>query len=178
MRLTTLLLRLAGISSMIGGLGVGLLILHITLDVVTRSVMNMPISGTILAVSTIYMPLIVFLPLAFTETRDGHITVELLYDLLPQAVRRVFDVIGHAVSITVFGLLAFRGWTEAGAKFAIGAAEMEGSMRIPVWPGYYLLPIGYGLIMLVLLLRLATALTGRPDPFTARTPGAKEIPDV
>lgn len=155
--------RASDSAAVLGGLAVGLMIVHITLDVVLRFVLDLPISGTILLVSLMYMPMITFLPLAYAEKKDAHISVELIYDRLPGAVQRSLDVLSLGLSVVVYVALAIRTWSEAMAKFRIGASEMEGSLRIPTWPSYYLLPIGFALIVAILVFRIACLVTsGRP----------------
>ena len=43
---------------------------------------------------------------------------------------------------------------------ATGTAIEQGTVTIPIWPTYYALPIGAGLMTLVALYKLAVALTG------------------
>lgn len=158
-----LLSRISDSAALLAGLIVALMIVHITLDVILRFAFNLPIGGTILFVSLMYMPCIVFLPLAFAEKRDAHISVELVYDRLPKTVQRVLDFLSHSLSVVIFAALAYRTWSEALSKLAIGASEMEGSLRIPVWPSYFVLPVGFALLVAVLAYRIA-CLIGRRQP--------------
>ena len=50
------------------------------------------------------------------------------------------------------------------------------SVSVPIWPSYFVLPIGFGLLALVLFYRFASALSGKPDrlstePGTTHTSG-------
>jgi TRAP-type C4-dicarboxylate transport system permease small subunit len=54
-----------------------LMMLHVTLDVVARSLFNTPIAGTNEVVSAYYMVAAAFLPWAWIARSDGHIRVEL-----------------------------------------------------------------------------------------------------
>lgn len=162
-KLGRFLARVSDSTSILAGLAVAVLVLHITLDVVARAFLSMPISGTILFVSQFYMPMIAFLPLAFVEKQNGHISVELIHVMLPGGVQRILDLLAHTLSLVVYAVLAVRCWSEALAKLRIGAAEMEGSLRIPTWPTYFFLPIGFALIVAVLAYRII-CVAGRREP--------------
>lgn len=164
-RIARILTRLSRSASLLAGLAVMLMILHISIDVIMRFAFDMPISGTILMVSLMYMPMIAFLPLAVAEERDAHISVELLYDMFPQAFQRCLDFAAHLLSILVYALLAVRTWSEALSKYAIGAAEMEGAVRIPTWPSYFVLPVGFALIIGILAYRVICLLARRKPDF-------------
>lgn len=147
----------------IAGCAIVLMILHITLDVFMRSAFNQPISGTILFVAKMYMPIIAFLPLALTERIGGHVSVELLFEHLPAWLQRVLTFLSHLLSVVVFWVLAYRAWSEATAKYSIGASEMEGGLRIPIWPSYFILPISAALIMALLVYKIARLASGGDD---------------
>ena len=51
--------------TVLAGLSVALMMVHITVDVISRYVFNYPLPGTITVVSNFYMVLVAFLPLAF-----------------------------------------------------------------------------------------------------------------
>lgn len=164
-RIDRLISTIAGSVNWLVIIALGLLIVHVTIDVVCRAFLNLPLSGTILAVSLFYMPMIAFVPLAFTETRGAHITVEILYDMLPKALQRLSDGLAHVLSILVFSALAWRTWGEAMSKYGIGSSEMEGSLRIPTWPSYFFLPLGFALIITVVVWRLVCLLAQREPDF-------------
>lgn len=169
---------LAGLSDSAGvlaGLILLVMILHITVDITLRSFLNMPLGGTILFVSLFYMPAIVFLPLAMSERMGSHISVEILYDRLPHPFQRVLDILATALSIAVFSIIAYRSWGEAIKKYMIGAAEVEGSMRISVWPSFFLLPIGCGLFVAVLVWKLASQFSNTPHEDAPEAAGNEEM---
>lgn len=152
--------RLNGLAIWLGTIVVFLLIVHVTADVGLRYLFNSPLPGTILIVSVFYMIPIVFLPLAAVEEDDGHITVELIYDLLAERIRWVLRLISLLLSMAVFGALALRTFQEATLKLDTGTFAMEAGMRIPTWPAYFVLPVGFGLMLLVLAYKLICQLTG------------------
>ena len=71
------------------------------------------------------------------------------------------------LSAGVFALLATRTWIEAMAQMTLGAAVQQGTLTIPVWPSYFALPLGCGLMALTALWRAAALATGAPSTFGA-----------
>lgn len=167
---------LAAITSFIGSVFVILLVLHVTLDVALRYFFNAPLTGTILYVSLYYMTAIAFLPLAAVEERDAHISVELVVERLPSGIVRVLTGISLAITILIFLALAVRTFEEAVAKYEIGAFAMESGTNIPTWPTYFFLPVGFGLMLLVAVYKLACDVLGTQSGLHAHThiadPGA------
>jgi len=156
---------LSGLNALAIGLGmiaVFMMILHITLDVSLRFLLNSPIPGTILFVSVFYMIIIVFMPVSAVEQDDGHISVELIYDMLSNRLRQILQFLSLGFSIIVFGALAVRTWQEAVSKYEIGSFTIEAGLWLPTWPTYFVLPIGFGLIILTLTYKIACLLLGRP----------------
>lgn len=141
-----------------------LMIVHVTLDVAMRFLFNMPLPGTIMVVSLFYMIAVAFLPLAAVEERDAHISVEIVTELLPAYLQSCLRVFSIFFSTLVFGLLTFRTGVEAVTKFRIGAYVVEAGTRVPTWPPYFFLPIGFGLMTLVLLCRLLKRVPSSEKP--------------
>jgi TRAP-type C4-dicarboxylate transport system permease small subunit len=134
----------------LGGLAIALMMLHVSLDVLLRYVFNAPLPGTITIVAYYYMIIAAFLPLAFAEQKNAHISVEVFTDLLPDRGQYHLAAWILPLSAAIFGGMAWRTWGEAVSKHNITASVVQGNTSIPVWPTYYVLPIGFGLLSLVL----------------------------
>lgn len=157
------------------------LVCHVTLDVTLRYLFNAPLNATILFVSTFYMTSIAFLPLAAVEARDAHISVEVVSSLLPSWLERVLVAFGLVLTILVMAALALRGWEVAMGRYAVGAFAMESRVRVLTWPSYFLLPVGFGLMLLVSLHKLVCLVSGARDGLQAflhlGEPGAPILDD-
>ncbi|WP_417722608.1 TRAP transporter small permease [Salipiger sp.] len=162
--LSRLLQRLHDWVRVIAGLATILMMLHITADVALKHFAGFAPPGTIAIVSTYYMVIVAFLPLAMVERRDGHITVEVLADHFPPKLATLSRFAGLLLSMVIFAVLTAGAWSVAVEKYAIGAFIIEYGTPIPVWPSYFLLPLGTGLMTLVLGFRCLAMLTGREDP--------------
>lgn len=148
-------------------LAVLLMMLHVTTDIVLRYLFNAPPPGTITFVSHYYMVFLVCLPLAFVERANGHIAVDVVTDRLPERWSYHLRHIALLPSAAVVGLVTYATWVEALGKFKRGTFLMEQGIQVPVWIGYFALPLGYGLMTLYLLLKFVAYLQGRPVPYGA-----------
>lgn len=145
---------LTGALGWVGIVTVFLMLIHITLDVVLRFTLNMPVWGTITMVSLYYMPIIVFAPLALAEKEDGHIAMEIIHAALRDGLRNIVSLIGTVISIVVVAAMTYATFLEFHSKYRIGSAIMEHSTRVPTWITYAIVPLGLGVMGLVLIGKL------------------------
>ncbi|WP_163851881.1 TRAP transporter small permease [Pseudooceanicola aestuarii] len=154
-----------------GMVAIILMMTQITADVAGKLLFNQPLPGTIALVSNYYMVFVAFIPLAFVETRNGHITVEVVTEFLPRHVQRHLYSWTYLLSAVVFGLLAYQTGKEAMTSYAAGTFMVEQQIKVITWPSYFLLPVGCGLMTLVVVYRWGLYATG------ARS-GLGEVPTV
>lgn len=155
-----LLSHLVSLLAIVSSAAVALMMFHITLDVAMKYFFNMPLVGTLAIVSNYYMPAAIFLPLALCERSNGHIDVEVLTQLFSRPLQRWLAALAWLIAAGVFAILTYRTAIDALDKQAIGTFVIEQDTRIDVWPSYYLLPIGFGLVTAVLLYRFLVAVAG------------------
>lgn len=155
--------RLIDFTTLVGGIAVVLMMVHITLDVVMRFFGNPP-PGTISIVSYYYMLIVSFLSLAYAERCNAHISVEIVYSLFPRYAQSICRAIGLLLCLAVYGLMAMKSWDIALGKFAIQAKFIQGNSVVLTWPGYFLLPFGFSLIWLACLMKLLRVFVDSPEP--------------
>ena len=155
-----LLSRLVDLVTVLSGLAVALMMLHITADVISRYAFNYPLPGTISIVSNFYMVLVAFMPLAFAEQKSAHISVEVLTERFPGRVQKHLAGWLLLVSAAVFAVMTGRTWDEAIAKQAINASVVQGDTSLLIWPTYFFIPLGCGLMCAVCLYKFVVYLTG------------------
>ena len=146
--------KVTNLISIVGGLAIALMMFHISFDVAGRYFFNTPIPGTITIVSYYYMSIAAFIPLAFAEQKDAHISVEVITERMPAWMRGNLERLAMLCSLVVFSLLAVRTYLEAGKKFEMGASIVQGNSDISIWVTYYMLPVGCGLMVLLVLYKL------------------------
>ena len=154
--------RTIDLTMVVGAAVVALMMLHITLDVVAKYVFRLPMPGTITVVSNYYMIIVAFLPLAFTERRNGHISVEVLTTHFPGRAQRILNLLVMLASACVFAALGWQALVEAGRAHAVGSFEIEQGQKLLIWPARYLLPVGCWLMTLTLLAKIWIGLVRGP----------------
>lgn len=159
----TLFGRVVDLTTLIGGCAILLMAGHITADVLMKAVVGKPLPGTIVFVSNWYMVFAAFLPMAFAERRNSHISVEVMTENFPPRLQRFTNVLTMILAAIVFAALAWQSFIEAERARASGAFVLEMGLKIPVWPARYSLPFGAGLMVLVLLVKIGRAMR-RPIP--------------
>ncbi|MFP1677147.1 TRAP transporter small permease [Alloalcanivorax sp. C16-2] len=159
-RLGRWLSRLTSATTLLGGFAIALMMLHITADVVLRYLFSAPLPGTITYVSNYYMIIATFVPLAYAEKLDAHVTVEVVAERLPRRLQRHLAHWLLPVCAVVLSFMTVKTWTEAVSKYQMNASLVEGGTTIITWPGYFMLPLGLGLMVLVLLYKFVVYLTG------------------
>lgn len=159
--LTRILGRSIDLTMIIGAAAVALMMLHISIDVVAKYILRVPMPGTITVVSNYYMIIVSFLPLAFTERRNAHISVEVLVEHFPMNTQRGLNVLSLIICALVFGALAWQSFIEANRAFAVGTFEIEMDRKVPTWPSRYLLPLGCALMTVTLVVKIVIALGRR-----------------
>ena len=148
--------------TVLSGLVIALMMLHIALDVVLRNFFNYPLPATITVVSYYYMAIAAFMPLALAEQRNAHISVEVLTEHFPPWLQKHLAGWLLLISAAVFGLMTVCSWQEAVEKWATSASVVQGETSLAVWPTYFFLPLGCGLMFLIVVLKFLAYLTGRP----------------
>lgn len=129
-----------------------LMMVQVTLDVAGKYLLTSPVPVTLELVSNYYMVLVVFLPLAAVELKDGHIHVELIHARLPRVGRRILDLVAHALAFVFYSLVMVYGWESAMKKFAVGEFLM-GQYSLIIWPSRFVVPVGCALIAILLVLK-------------------------
>jgi len=94
------------------------------------------------------------LALAYLEKLDGHLRVDFFVALLPKKIRNFFlNVIGPLIGFIFCVVLTYEGWTVAMYSLEIGEKSMS-VWAVPLFPVKIVIPIGYGLLCIVLLLKI------------------------
>ena len=169
-RLDKFVERLAAGLALLGAAGVVVMLVHITAYVVMRTFFSSPIPATVELVSSYYMVIVAFLPLAWAERRGDMISIEVFAGLFRGRAGRAVDVFVALVTAVAYAILTYTTWTVAVREASTGAFVMSLSVAIPTWPGYFALPVGFALATLVAFHRLVSLLlTISPSAAGVRT---------
>lgn len=157
------------------GLSLVLMLLHVSLDVLGKYLLNTPIPGTAEVVASYYMIATVFLPLAYLEVNNRPIMVDLFYNLFPKKARHLCDLLGTLSSFLFFFFLAKEGWLIALHSLEIREI-VEGAWKVVIWPSRFVIPLGLAVACLVLALRFVLLLRGESTqqlPLSSTTQSTK-----
>lgn len=122
-------------------------------DVIGTKFLDYPVPGT-LEFTESTMVLVVFGALAYTQSKRGHIRVEILYNFGGPRTRAILDAVTHSIALIYFALLCWLGVQEALYSWDISEATM-GTIRFPLFPARALLAIGTALVLVQLMIDIA-----------------------
>lgn len=146
----------------VGVTAILLMMAHITIHVFFQYVFGYPLPGTMLFVSNYYMVIVTFLCLAAVQIRNGHISVDVFVHLLSARAQRVLTGLSSLLSTVIFSLLAWQGFLVAESRRVSGAFEIEYDIKFLIWPTFYVVPVGAGLMALVCAVQLLALILDEP----------------
>lgn len=163
--------RAVRILALIAAIGTVAMMLHICLDVILRNFFRISMDTAPEVVARYYMVLIAFLPLAWLERRDGMVSVEILEWILSRRMRQISDIMVALLSAVAYSILAWTTGKSALGHYKIGTYVEFANFDMPVWHSYFLPPIGFGLAVLICLVKTVEYVvhpaTGhKPEPIT------------
>ncbi|WP_323038751.1 TRAP transporter small permease [Gemmobacter sp.] len=151
-------------------LSVVAMLILVVADVVSRAVFNISIPGIDTIVASYLMVAVSFLPLALLHLLEENIAVDFLRNMVPDAMKDIFDIIAHLLAVAYYGLGAWIFYLVAVEAFHI-REYVTGTWDVPIWPARILMPLGLlvgGLAALAMLFRALRAL------FTGAKPSAHD----
>ncbi|MEM9011088.1 MAG: TRAP transporter small permease subunit [Pseudomonadota bacterium] len=148
--------RIAWFGQAIAALALGLLTLHVAVDVVAQA-LGRPIRGTTEIAAELYMPAIVFGALAMVQRRRDEIRVDLIALALPARANQLLDRLVQVLVAAVALWLAWQTGQHALRALNIGEAIEIGLTTVPIWPGKAMLPLGLTALAVAALARAGAA---------------------
>ncbi|MBW3098968.1 TRAP transporter small permease [Pseudohoeflea coraliihabitans] len=152
-RIGRALARILDATQVIAAILVIAMMVHIVLDVVIKFTTSQGFPATVEIVTHYYMVGVAFLPVAFAERMNAHISVEVLTQTLSDRLQNFALYISWLLSIVVYSVLTYRTFLDAEKKRDVVAFIFTQGVRIDIWPSYYFLPIGFALMTLTLVYR-------------------------
>lgn len=156
--------------ALVASIGVMAMMVHVCLDVALRAITGAPLPATVEIVSRYYMVLVAFLPLAWVERRNGMVSVEVFEAMMPPAVQRLSDIAVALLAVAIYAVMTATTWITALDNFQSGTFVIALNTAVPVWPGYFLPPLGFGLACLAVAVRAGQTIAGTPTPHADLAP--------
>jgi tripartite ATP-independent transporter DctM subunit len=144
-------------SEVINGIGITLLLFMMFLmvvDVFLRRIFNRPLTGSFELVQFMLVT-IVYSAVAYATCKKAHISIDLLTSRLSEKTGALIDSITLLLSFFLFGLVAWRNLIRAAELSRDGTTSVL--LSIPLYPFYYVVAFGCGVLTLVLLIQFAEA---------------------
>lgn len=140
----------------LGGIALMMMAIHVSLDAFGKYLLSTPIPATLEVVAYYYMPAVAALPIAYVQTRGGHVSVEMLFNYFPGWLQRVTLVVNDVISLAFVSLITWLALREGVRKFEIGE-YMFGEYPLIIWPGRFIFTAGLLLMSLILLVSIISA---------------------
>lgn len=158
--LARLLERATRALSIFSGISLLFMMATITVGVLTRYLLNMPITGIDEIVQMTGVGLIM-LALPYATLNDAHVRVDIFDNWLGRNGRRFGDVLSRLLSGFVLLVLVDRAWDKL-----LDAREFEDTtnmLGMPLWPFYGMLAVGVSLCLLVFAAEIFLVISGKTE---------------
>jgi TRAP-type C4-dicarboxylate transport system permease small subunit len=139
-RLDKLIRFIAQFFGWISVLAILFLMLGTSIDVFSRNIFSQPIAG-IFEVSELFMVVLVYLGLGWTQIDNAHIKVNLFVDKMPPRINALCQFIAYLAVVIFVLILAYSTTKEAYRSFSIKEFRW-GYIEIPIWWAKILLSVG------------------------------------
>ncbi len=132
----------------------GLLLLamavNITYGVITRYVFHSPSVITIEMTKILMIPALV-LAVSYVQRNERHLRVDFLSNHFPPTVQLIISYIAVPIMGLFVGyVLVWKGWVSMAYSYHIHETSYA-SWQEPLWPVRLVIPIGYGLLCLIMI---------------------------
>lgn len=164
-RVDRLLHAVERVTAIASGLFIFGLMLVGVVQIVGRTVFNMPIFGYIDAIE-MSIAVFAFLAIAYCERMNGHVRMELFVGRLRGRPLWIAEAAGQVVGLFVIAVLIWYGWDHAMRAYEYGDSTIDA--QIPWWPSKLLIPFAFALLFVRLLVNLVgyirLAVDGTAEP--------------
>lgn len=156
-RLKTITERLAKIALYVGMGWVIVMMLLSTFDVTGRYFFSKPVPGAI-EMSEFMLGIFGILGMAYTHIKGANVKVTILTQALPPRAEKLLESITSLLSFQIMGMLVWYGIVSGIEEFHAGTTT--DTLGISIYPLYFLLSVGAGILCLELLLNFIESIRG------------------
>ena len=148
-------------SAVIAGIALVFVMTAVVADVLSRNLRGRSVAGLV-DQTEVVLAVVVFLALAYTQTRREHVTVEAVVNRLKGWRFRVVRLSAGIVAVLVTVLLAWATTRVAITSFEAREVRL-GIAAVPLWPGRIAVAYGFWLLALELITSIFEAWGTEPD---------------
>ena len=128
-----------------------------TVDVVGRYIFSKPITG-VFELTEYLVLILIFSFIGYTQSKDGHVSVDLLLPKLPSKLGFIIDLINHLVCLALMAVIFWMGIRKALELRSVG--EASPNLGIPAYPFVFFLALGCLIMCLEYLRNIIELLAG------------------
>lgn len=141
----------------VSALAVAAMMLITTLEVIARALFYKSVPGSYEYVSLLFVYLI-YLGLAFSQRRDAHITISVVYDHFPRKGRQIVQGVFLAVAFVFFAAITWTSAVSAWSNYVLGDTVL-GAIQVQTWWARAGVPVGCALFSLRFLTQFCRLVT-------------------
>jgi TRAP-type C4-dicarboxylate transport system permease small subunit len=135
------------------------MMLHVSANALSRSLLDHPLPNTLEVVQYWYLPIVALLGFVAAQARGQHIAADLIYERLPRSARPVVLGVLLLLSAAVCVAFAWYSWPEALEAFE--TRRTAGVSSVPVWPVVFLVPAVFAVLSVQMVVAAVQAFRGR-----------------
>lgn len=124
-------------------------------DVIGRYLFNSPIIGA-LELTEFSMAIVIFLGLVLLTSDEGHVTVDLIDNFVPDKIKAIQKIIINLVNLAVMVVISWQLWIKA--QDAAGYGDRTEYLYMPLSSLFYFMSIMTGISGLILVFILINSL--------------------
>ena len=146
------------IVSWVNNAGIAILALMMLLtvaDVTLRYFFNKPILGSY-ELTELMMAVLAAFTIGYAATLKAHVNVDLLVTRLPERFQAVIAIFTNLICVVFFALMLWRNIYQSSVLREANSASP--ALSIPIFPFFFIMGIGFGILSLVFLLHLLESL--------------------
>ncbi|WP_299926235.1 TRAP transporter small permease [uncultured Pelagimonas sp.] len=149
--------KLEEVACYVSALAVATMMTITVLEVAARALFSKSLPGAYEYVSLMFVYLI-YLGLGYSQRRDAHITVGVLYDYFPRKTKKVVQGIYLLIACLFFAALTWTSAVSALSAYAMGDTIL-GIVEVKTWWARVGIPVGLALFSLRSFLQLSRLIT-------------------
>ena len=132
----------------IASVAIAVMVLLITIDVLSRNLLNNGIAGSYEIVESILMPTAIFWALLVTYSSGSIPRIDLVTEKFSGNIKLILGILLIAIDIFIYGLLTYYSWSRAEIALSSGASISAGGNLINIAPIFLFVPLGFLLVTL------------------------------
>jgi len=144
--------------SCLSGITIALMMISTTIDASARYIFNHPLPG-VFELNEVMLVICVYMGMTWTQMERGHIRVEVFLLRVSPRTRHILNILCWGVTLIFVGILCYQTYLGFLDSFRIREFRW-GSVQMPIWWAKGLVPLGFLMLMIQLVLDIWSEMVG------------------